>query len=653
MLQMNTLPKLHQYMLSNKNDKAKNYVAGLDNKTIRHLINNNSTTIGKGLGNSFVYLIQQHDITFVAKVYHYNTKKEFDDPNNKNNVEIYFYERWLQNGTNNYFRFLLSTYSKHIEHDDISIFNKYYQTKILFFDYGIRSFGNFIDIYVYEIGSRMMQTLLFQLAYLLYCLDRDFLFMHNDIHFGNIMIDVDENYVMDVRKYYRYKVEDKFYYVPVSPFIIKLYDFDRSHMCSIFRRGFSDNNDDNDGGDNSDDNDDNNDGNKTNDGDKNNGGNIPFGDKPFGDKPFGDKPFGNISFGIYSYGIKDFMTLICLLVGIGNRFNNILKTIITSIINKISPGSPFASTTFELFRQKMKNRHIINSFCNLYSDIMTYPELISKSFENYIVEQQNPIEIDDTHFKCTQKDILQFNEIELKNLTKKLTNSFQTYNLPCYANIKNEYQFDSHENYTKFLDYSSHTTSIANVIKFKNKCKKCYKEINEDLLHLKYIYSTLKVLDSSLLHQRKYDPEFITQIFNNIIKCSSLAILKKKFNHNTIEYYNQNIDDKFGNGRKYIIYYKILLKGDAQISKFMEEIDGLPPLDDDSNNQLYSFLDSLRYRNIIKMMKRYEAYKDLNIYHFPFISYVRIFCCFILILNFIRLEYYPFSKTALQSRQIM
>jgi hypothetical protein len=95
--------------------------------------------------------------------------------------------------------------------------------------------GGSLDNWVYdvyendiEITNEEWKTLVFQLIYSIAIMQHYYKMMHNDFHYGNILID---NSIKKVKgQYFVYKIQDDVYYLPSTGFIPKCWDFEFA-MC--------------------------------------------------------------------------------------------------------------------------------------------------------------------------------------------------------------------------------------------------------------------------------------------------------------------------------------------------------------------------------------------------------------------------------------
>ena len=79
-----------------------------------------------------------------------------------------------------------------------------------------------------KISSIQWKVIVFQLIYTIYVMQVYFKLMHNDFHYGNILIDN----TVKAGGYYVYKVNNKTYYIPNTGIIPKIFDFEYAMIYS-------------------------------------------------------------------------------------------------------------------------------------------------------------------------------------------------------------------------------------------------------------------------------------------------------------------------------------------------------------------------------------------------------------------------------------
>jgi serine/threonine protein kinase len=91
--------------------------------------------------------------------------------------------------------------------------------------------GGSLDNWIYtsyenkeKISDNQWKILVFQLIYTLYVFQKYYKLMHNDCHYGNILIDN----TIEPKGHFIYKVKDKKFYIPNTGVICKLWDFEFS-----------------------------------------------------------------------------------------------------------------------------------------------------------------------------------------------------------------------------------------------------------------------------------------------------------------------------------------------------------------------------------------------------------------------------------------
>lgn len=91
--------------------------------------------------------------------------------------------------------------------------------------------GNSLDTWVYniyednnKISDEEWRILVFQLVYTLAVIQKRYRLMHNDMHYGNILIDT--SLKKEPGQYFVYKINDKIYYLRNTGFIPKLWDWE-------------------------------------------------------------------------------------------------------------------------------------------------------------------------------------------------------------------------------------------------------------------------------------------------------------------------------------------------------------------------------------------------------------------------------------------
>jgi hypothetical protein len=218
--------------------------------------------------NDKQYLINdpgpQTPTNFIMKMYLY-TNGEVDDPLNKNNNEILLYEKLLeQYGNKSLENFLLLPYVSHIKcqlpktflkkiyentiRPDINLnaflvenlYDKLLKisrtcdhAKILFFEYVPHTITDIMYDTKCMHDPEYVKAIIFQIIYTLYILQKELSFCHEDLHLKNILITHDENYVVGKKKIYRFHLQDNsIINIPIIPYKIKIFDFDKSSYCS-------------------------------------------------------------------------------------------------------------------------------------------------------------------------------------------------------------------------------------------------------------------------------------------------------------------------------------------------------------------------------------------------------------------------------------
>lgn len=95
--------------------------------------------------------------------------------------------------------------------------------------------GGSLDNWVYdvyendnEISNEEWKSLIFQLVYSIAIMQHHYKMMHNDFHYGNILIDTSIKKIPG--QYFVYKVQNNTYYLPNTGFIPKIWDFEFA-MC--------------------------------------------------------------------------------------------------------------------------------------------------------------------------------------------------------------------------------------------------------------------------------------------------------------------------------------------------------------------------------------------------------------------------------------
>lgn len=560
---------------SNEKDTIINNLASCNMKLRDYTIQQLGLT---SQGSSLIFLLTNGTMRVIMKIYYYAKDDEFNSPSNHNNSEIYIYEKLFQN-RDTLKNMIITIYSNHIKCKQLPVKiiqyinknpdNNKLQTvrsiqsipspsakfKIMFFEYGNLTMETFITHYNNEIDNVMMQILLFQISYTLYLLDKDLLFKHNDLHLDNIIIDIDPNYDPGKTLYYQYTIDNRSYYVPVIPFVAKLYDFDRSYICTIFKDKFEINE---------------------------------------------IRPLKGV--------IRDFWILFGLIISIDKSYD---------IFNKISEvlSSKLGNTNkLADYRKLFSTRVILENYSILYDNILSYNELIYNIFyDTFSKEQIHTIIVPDVlNNSCTSLDIRYFNQLTINEMAGKLNQLLKTYNQPTYNDIKNNYDFKHDYNECIPFTNTKDVTSIEDMIKFKIGNTNCVNDLNTNLLHLRYIYAITKIITSPNVfpHPKKYNLDDTYNIMTIIQKCQdNLVCLRATLPKSDVETYNGNVVTKFidANNNSIVNFIigmlNIVSKSDDIIAKFIDD------LDTSDNDYLlwYDFLDSLKYSRIITYLETYIA----------------------------------------------
>ena len=91
--------------------------------------------------------------------------------------------------------------------------------------------GNSLDTWVYDtyeddnsISDDEWRMLVFQITYTLAILQKKYRFMHNDMHYGNILVDT--SLKKEPGQYFVYSINNKKYYIPNLGYLVKFWDFE-------------------------------------------------------------------------------------------------------------------------------------------------------------------------------------------------------------------------------------------------------------------------------------------------------------------------------------------------------------------------------------------------------------------------------------------
>ncbi len=211
-------------------------------------------SITGGLTKSRLFVIDQNNVRIILKAYMYKDELSFNKPTNNFNMELSFLKKARKNKiTEN----LTPHLAKQI--GDIFICTKdilkdmLKEEDILLIKDTIDSYYNKIKLtYLsYErigdlcyalrnniiLNSNIFFNVIFQIIFTCATLYVNMNFIHADLHIRNVMFDFDQNYKEDINLYYEYKIVssnlNKSFYVPVTKYIPKLIDFDKSSYGTL------------------------------------------------------------------------------------------------------------------------------------------------------------------------------------------------------------------------------------------------------------------------------------------------------------------------------------------------------------------------------------------------------------------------------------
>lgn len=134
-----------------------------------------------------------------------------------------------------------------LHYPGIKIMSLEYSNKGSFEDYLFDSMDEVINIFdsvpaigeerayklLEEIEMKNLQIYIFQIVYTLYIMQKEFNFIHYDLHLKNILMNTDKDYDKETSKYNVYIVNNKKFYIPILPLTVKIMDFDRSTYDNI------------------------------------------------------------------------------------------------------------------------------------------------------------------------------------------------------------------------------------------------------------------------------------------------------------------------------------------------------------------------------------------------------------------------------------
>lgn len=486
------------YIIKNINDIVKN----IDNETTMNTKNNLSLLKTKLTDIQKMNIMETPKIkneTFedlVAELYEINNSMWKTSEKLRINVDE-LQNLWIKEVFTQHMKLLTYLESEGLK-------DKIYGVKILYMhDYKFDKISENIKEYS-SVGSflkknrqdnEIVSVILFQIVYALHKLYETIAFNYTGfLPVNEIFFYITPNYKYNkTNQFYKYKIGNKIYYVPVMPFSI-MFDLDKNiNLCSICCN-------------------------------------------------HKDKKLCEIlnSIGTYNeklpcktntptlYLFMCIFTMMYTNLKENNKLENL--NIFSDIFNVLERYSKLKNDEtkkiFELFK-KYLDIDITLKLCQKLNNVLTLEDILREGFANFLEVKIDAIEITEPLISCDESNINFYNNNIIDETNKKLQEIIKEYTkFP--EQIKTTY--DMPKSYPKCNFLASTSNNIQHEITKQKERKQCAKEIINNINNLRYITDLEKIKGKKILYKEKYDPTKTIDVIHETIECNKSQEKEECFN---------------------------------------------------------------------------------------------------------------------------